>query len=158
MKRGTILFLKVTTFMIGLTLLGLCIFVLPGLARDAAEMNPEYAYLRLPVLFGLYMTALPLFLALYQSLKLLKYIETKNAFSKLAVISLGHIKNCAITIIIFYVAGIFWLVFQNALHPGIAMIGAGIIFTTLVISLFTVVLQELLRSALELKSENDLTV
>lgn len=158
MKQGTTTFLKIAIFIIGIIVLALCTFLLPGLANDAAEMNPEYAYLRFPVLIGLYITAIPFFLALYQALKLLNYIESENAFSDLSVMSLGHIKNYAISIIILYVIGIFLLALQNVLHPGIAIIGIVIIFATLVISLFAAVLQELLRSALEIKSENDLTV
>jgi hypothetical protein len=158
MKRGTLPFLKMTIVIIGTIILGLCLFLLPGTAKDAAEMNPEYAYLRFPVLIGLYITAIPFFLALYHAVKLLNYIESENAFSELAVVSLGHIKNCAITIMILYCFGVLLLALQNALHPGIAIIGIVIIFATLVISIFTAVLQELLRSAIEIKSENDLTV
>jgi len=158
MKKATKLGLKVTICTIGLTILALCLFLLPDLARSAAEMNPEFSYLRFPVLLGLYITAIPFFLALYQSLKLLDYIECENAFSHLAVSSLGNIKTCAFTIIALYVIGIIFLVSQNALHPGIALIGFVIIFATIVISFFTAVLQELLKSAIEIKSENDLTV
>ncbi|PUB10368.1 DUF2975 domain-containing protein [Paenisporosarcina sp. OV554] len=107
---------------------------------------------------SVHFTAIPFFLAMYQGFKLLIFIESEIAFSELAVISLGHIKNCAITIIILYQIGIFLLLSQNALHPGIVIIGFVIIFTTLVISLFTAVLQQLLTSALKLKSENELTV
>ncbi len=47
---------------------------------------------------------------------------------------------------------------QNALHPGIAIIGLTIIFTSVVIAVFTAVLQKLLKNVLDIKSENDLTV
>ncbi|WHY78625.1 DUF2975 domain-containing protein [Neobacillus sp. WH10] len=158
MKRGTTTSLKLAIFIIGIISLALCIFFLPGLSREAAKINPEYAHLRLPVLLGLYITVIPFFLALYQAFKLLGYIESKNAFSELAVVSLKHIKYCANTIIIIYVIGISLLVSQNALHPGIAIIGFTIVFAAFVISLFTAILQELLRNALEIKAENDLTV
>jgi hypothetical protein len=158
MKRGTITFLKVNVFITGIIILALCLFWLPGLAKDSAEMNPEFAHLRFPVLVGLYFTAIPFFLALYQGFKLLIFIGSENAFSGLAVKSLGYIKNCAITIIILYLIGIVLLLSKSALHPGIAIIGFVIIFATLVISLFSAVLQQLLRSALKIKSENELTV
>lgn len=157
MKRGTTTFLKVAIFILGIIIFALCIW-LPGLAKDAAEMNPEYAYLRFPVLVGSYIPAIPFYFALYQALKLLSYIDNENAFSELAVISLRHIKSCAIIISILYIIGLFLLVLQNALHPGIAIIGLAIIFASFVVSVFSALLQELLRRALELKSENDLTV
>lgn len=61
MKKATKLGLKVTICTIGLTILALCLFLLPDLARSAAEMNPEFSYLRFPVLLGLYITAIPFF-------------------------------------------------------------------------------------------------
>lgn len=158
MKQGTTAFLKLAILIIGIIVLVFCVFLLPELASKAAKENSEYAFLKFPVLVGLYLTAIPFYLSLYQGLKLLLYIERKNAFSEITVTSLGHIKICAMTIIILYVIGIILLALQNALHPGIALVGAVIIFATLVISFFSAVLQELLRNALEIKVENDLTV
>lgn len=158
MKRGTTVFLKIAVFLIGITVLALCIFWLPWLANDTVEMFPEFSYLQYPVLIGLYVTVIPFFLALYQALKLLNYIENNNAFSELSVKVLNYIKYCAITISILYMIGAIFLMSQNALHPGIAIIGFIIIFTSIVIAVLTAVLQKLLKSALDIKSENDLTV
>jgi Protein of unknown function (DUF2975) len=157
-KERKITFLKIAIFIIGLTVLSLCIFLLPALAREAAVMNPEYAYLQYPVLFGLYATAIPFFLALYKAFKMLTYIEREEAFSEFFMVSLRYIKNCALTIICLYVIGIIVLGGLNALHPGIAIIGIGITFTAIVIVVFSAILQKMLRSAIELKAENDLIV
>ncbi len=115
-------------------------------------------FLQYPVLIGLYVTVIPFFLALYQALKLLNYIENNNAFSELSVKVLKYIKYCAITISILYLIGTIVLMSQNALHPGIAIIGLTIIFTSVVIAVFTAVLQKLLKNVLDIKSENDFTV
>ncbi|GIP32084.1 DUF2975 domain-containing protein [Paenibacillus sp. J2TS4] len=158
MIRGKTTFLKFAIVIIGIVALSLCIFWLPVLARNTAEINPDYAYLRYPVLIGVYITAIPFYIALYQALKLLHHIEKQNAFSELAVESLKHIKHCAVAIIILYVIGVTFLLFQNVLHSSIAMMGAIIIFATSSVAVFAAVLQELLKNALEIKSENDLTV
>lgn len=158
MKQGKITFLKIAIFIIGIVTLILCIFVLPLLASETAETNPEYAYLQYPILIGVYLTTVPFFFALYQALKLLSYIEGNRAFSEFAVHALNHIKHCAIAIIILYVIGMVFLFLQNALHPGIGMMSIVIIFATFVILFFTSVLQELLKNALKIKLENDLTV
>lgn len=158
MERGTTLFLKVTIFLIGITVLALCIFLLPWLANYTAEMYPEYAYLQYPVLIGLYVTAIPFFFALYQTLRLLNNIDKYNAFSEFSVNALKNIKYCANAISILYVIGSIFLISQNALHPGIALAGFIIIFASFVIAVFSAVLQKLLKNAIEIKSENDLTV
>lgn len=158
MKQGKITLLKVAVYVIGVVILCLCIFALPSLAKDSAQMNPEFAYLQYPVLIGLYLTAIPFYYALYQALKLLSYIEKNNSFSELVVNTLGIIKRCASTISVLYVLGMIILGTQNALHPGIAIIGLVIVLTSIVILLFTAVLQELLKNVLRIKSENDLTI
>ncbi|WP_210367443.1 DUF2975 domain-containing protein [Bacillus sp. REN3] len=158
MERGTTLFLKAAVFLIGITVLTLCIFWLPWLANDTAEMYPEFAYLQYPVLIGLYGTAIPFFIALYQALKLLNCIDHNKAFSGVSVKALKSIKYCSVTISILYAIGMIFLISQNALHPGIAIIGFLIILASVVISVFTAVLQKLLQNALDIKSENDLTV
>ncbi|CAH0346691.1 DUF2975 domain-containing protein [Bacillus sp. CECT 9360] len=158
MKQGTTLFLKVAVFIIGITILSLCIFYLPWSANYTTERFPEFSHLKYPVLIGLNVTTIPFFFALYQALKLLNYIENKKAFSDLSVKTLHYIKYCAISISVLYVLGGIVLILESALHPGIAIIGFIIIFSSVVIALFTTVLQMLLKNALDIKSESDLTV
>ncbi|MGV2643750.1 DUF2975 domain-containing protein, partial [Clostridium perfringens] len=42
--------------------------------------------------------------------------------------------------------------------PGIILIGMALIFASIVIAVFAAVLQKLLQEAIDIKSENDLTV
>lgn len=157
MERGKVIFLKVAVILLGVIILVSCT-LLPELAKYTAEMYPEYAYLQYPVLFGIYITVIPFYIALFQAYKLLNYIETKNAFSQLSVRSLHTIQRYAVTISILYVNGMVGLLIFNALHPGIFLVGMAIIFTSFVVAVFAMVLQALLKSALEMKEENELTV
>jgi Protein of unknown function (DUF2975) len=157
MEKGKILFLKSAIILLGVIMFALCIG-LAELARYTAKTNPEYAYLRYPILFGMYVTVIPFYIALFQAYKLLKYIEIKNASSQLALQSLQIIKRCAVTISILYVVGSTGLLLLNVLHPGIFLTGIAIIFTSLVIAVFAAVLQALFKSALEIKEENELTI
>lgn len=63
MKGGTTTLLKVFVLIIGIAVIVLCAFWLLGLASYSAEMFPEYAYLRFPVLVGVYVTSIPFFIA-----------------------------------------------------------------------------------------------
>ena len=84
------MFLRGVIFLLVLGVLALCIFVLPaGIISDTA------GYYR-PILIGLYVPASPFFVALYQALKLLGYIDKNAAFSPLSVKALKNIKYCAI--------------------------------------------------------------
>ena len=158
MDKKFIVFLKCAIYFIGLIVFGLCVFWLPMMANEMAALEPTLAYLKFPVLIGIYMTAIPFFYALYQAIYLLNLIKQEHAFSQDAILSLKEVKLSAIFIVIIYVIGLVFLWSQSALHPGIALMGLTIVFTSILITVFTAVLQELFRSALEIKLENDLTV
>lgn len=78
MKRGSTFFLKGVIVLIGITVLALCIFWLPGIASRDAEANPETAYLQYPFLVCAYVLSIPFFVALYQAFKLLSYITKQD--------------------------------------------------------------------------------
>lgn len=158
MKQGTTLFLKSAIVIIGIIVLALSIFWLPYQANFFAEMYPEFAYLQYPLLVGLLVTTLPFFFALYQALKLLQYVDYDKAFSTKTLFSLKNIKYCALVISVLYMVGFISLLSLNAANPGILLIGLVIIFCSAVIAFFAAVLQNLLSRALQLKTENELTV
>ncbi len=150
MKQGTTLFLKIAVILIGIPVLGLCIFWLPGFVN----------YLSYPILISAYISAISFFFALYQALKLLSYIDRNKAFSELSVNALRNIKFSAITISIIYAALIPFLfpIADADDAPGLVAFPIIIIFTSTVIAVFAAVLQKLLKEAIDLKSENDLTI
>ncbi|WP_025690951.1 DUF2975 domain-containing protein [Paenibacillus zanthoxyli] len=157
MKRET-LFLKIAVFLIGLPILALCIFGLPAIAKEAAEHYP--AYWLYPLLIVMYASAIPFFVALAQALRLLSYIDKNNAFSERSVSALKIIKYCAVAISILYAAGmpLVYLIAEKDDAPGLIVLGMVIVFASIVIAVFAAVLQKLLKNAIDIKSENDLTV
>ncbi|MGF3104716.1 DUF2975 domain-containing protein [Rossellomorea sp. DUT-2] len=157
MKRET-LFLRIAVFLIGTPVLALCVFGLPWLAKDVAGW--ELAYLIYGILIVMYVSAIPFFVALFQAIRLLSYIDKNDAFSELSVKALKNIKYCATTISIVYVAGmpLFYLMGERDDAPGVIVIGMMFVFAPLVIAVFAAVLQKLLKNAIDIKSENDLTV
>lgn len=154
MERGTTYFLRAAVITIGLVVLALCIFVLP-----AGIQTTNVGGYR-PILFGLYVPAIPFFMALYQAMKLLSYIDTNKAFSDLSVKALQTIKYCAITISGLFAAGMpyIYLVADQDDAPGVIVIGLVIMGASAVIATFAGLLQKLLKNAIDIKSENDLTV
>ncbi|MFS0615811.1 DUF2975 domain-containing protein [Lederbergia ruris] len=160
MKRGSTLFLKIAVFLIGTPILALCLFGLPMVAKEAVDSYSEFAYVLYGILIVMYISAIPFFIALYQAFKLLSYIDKNEAFAGISVKALKNIKYCAISISSFYVVGmpLFYFMAEVDDAPGIIVIGLIIIFASLVIAVFAAVLQRLLKEAIAIKSENDLTV
>lgn len=158
MKRGTTLFLKLAVIFIGIPVLALCLFGMFWLTNN--PVNSVYAYLLYPILIGIYISAIPFFVALFQAFKLLNHIDKNQAFSELSVKVLKIIKFCALIISGLYVV-ILPFVFGLAQMddaPGLVLVGMVPVFASLVIAVFAAVLQRLLQEAINIKTENDLTV
>ena len=160
MKRVTTLFLKISVILIGLPVLALCIFVVPEIANYAAYLLPDITLIKHLVFIDLYATAIPFYFALYQTFKLLIYIDKNIAFSDLSVKALRNIKYCAIIISVLYAIGmpLYFQMGDKDDAPGIIAIGLLMIFVSMVIAVFTAVLQTLLKEAVDIKSDNDLTI
>lgn len=163
MKQGSTLFLKIAVIFIGLPVLALCIYFLPQIANVAieeAKNGAKLAYVVFGILFIMYVSAIPFYFALFQAFKLLSYIDKNQAFSDLSVIALKKIKNCAIAISGLYVAAMpfVYIIAEWDDAPGLILIGLVIVGASLVIAVFAAVLQKLLKEAIDIKSENDLTV
>lgn len=154
MKQGSTIILRGVVILIGLLVLALCVIALPAGIRS--DNTGYYA----PILWGLYIPALPFYFALFQALKLLDYIDKNKAFSELSVTALKNIKYCALAICTLFAAGMPYIFYAANRDdaPGVVLIGFIIIGASFVIATFAAVLQKLLQSGLDIKSENDLTV
>ncbi|MBK1811782.1 DUF2975 domain-containing protein [Clostridium sp. YIM B02505] len=150
MKQWSTIILRIAVIFIAMPVLALCIFWLPGFIN----------YLPFPIIISVYVTAICFFFALYQALKLLSYIDKNKAFSELSVNALKNIKYSGITISIIY-AGLLLPLYPIADAddaPGLLAFPLIIIFASCTIAVFAAVLQKLLKEAIDIKSENDLTV
>lgn len=160
MKQVSTLFLKIAVILIGIPILALCIFMVPELGKIAAELLPKFAIIKYLVFIVFYASAIPFYIALYQAFKLLRYIDKNEAFSQISVTALKKIKYCAITISSLHVLvlPLFYLFAEIDDAPGVIFVGLVVPFASLVIAVFAAVLQKLLQEAIDIKSENDLTV
>lgn len=159
MKRGSTLFLKIVLVLIGIAVLA-SLLVFPNLEGRNANANFFQIYFQDPFLAYVYFGSTPFFVALYQAFKLLEYIEHGKAFSQVAVNKLRNIKYCAIIIVFLLIICISWIrLAAGEDDPAGAMaIGIFATFASCVIATAAAVFQSLLQSAVDLKSENDLTV
>ncbi len=160
MEKGTTLFLKSVLIVMGLPILAFCILIMPSIAKEILGYHPEYSTFIYAVLVVMYATAIPYYMALYQSFKLLNLIDANMAFSDLSVKALKNIKQCAYAISIMYtlIMPFFYILGEFDDAPGIILIGLILIFASTVIAFFAAILQKLLKDAIEFKSENDRTV
>lgn len=154
MERGSTFFLRTIIALIGLLVLGICVFALPRTIGSFDIGGYD------PILLGMYLPAIPFFYALFQGWRLLANIDKNEAFSVSSVRAFRSIKYCALIISGLYAAGmpyIFYVADKDD-APGVVAIGLVIIGASFVIATASAVFQKLVQNAVDIKSENDLTV
>lgn len=158
MKRGSTLFLQVVIVLIAIGAFAGMIWF-PQTEGRAVNLDLISIYTD-PLIIYSYIASLPFFVGLYQAFKLLNFIEANKAFSQGAVNTLKNIKFASLSLIGFIALALFYIRFfvhgEDAAGP--TMLGILASFAAVVIATAAAVFQKLLQNAVDLKSENDLTV
>ncbi len=159
MKKSSTILLQVIVVLIGLGTLALLLWEPRIEGRNALSTNYEI-YFKDPFLMLVYAGSIPFFIALYQVFQVLRYVGQNKAFSPEVLKALRAIKYCAITIIGFVGAEEVFIMLNHGSDDaaGGVFMGLLIIFGSGVVVIVAKMLERILRNALEMKSENDLTV
>lgn len=160
MKRASTIFLQAVIVLIGIGVLAFLLWE-PHLEGRNAGASVFEIYFKDPFLMYAYAGSVAFFTALYQAFMLLGCIGKNKVFSPEAVEALRIIKYCALTIIGFLVGAeaYFILVMRGKEdNAGAVMLGLILIFISAVVATVAAVFQRTLQSAVDMKSENDLTV
>ncbi|MDP2586296.1 MAG: DUF2975 domain-containing protein [Candidatus Komeilibacteria bacterium] len=160
MKRASTIFLRIAVIFLGLVALALYIFALPAIYKGGSAEFPMASLALLIIVCILYAMAIPFFIALWQTLKLLSYIDHNRAFSDLSVQALNNIKYCAsiYAVLAFVCVPLVVPIADADDAPGAIVYAAALACAPVAVAVFAAILQKLLREALDIKSENDLTV
>jgi hypothetical protein len=112
------------------------------------------------IVIGMYASALPFFVLLWQALKLLGHIDNGRTFSDLSIKALKNIKYSAAVIAVLYFGGVplLYPIAQADDAPGLIIFGMLVACAPLAVAFFAALLQKLVQNGIDIKSENDLTV
>jgi hypothetical protein len=160
MRKGSTIFLQAVIVLIGIGSLALLLWE-PHIEGRNAHATVFQIYFNDPFLAYAYTASLAFFLALYQAFKLLGYVRRGEVFSQRSVKALRTIKYCAISLVAFLVGAEAYFAIVVRGKDDIAggvMMGLLLIFVSAVVATAAAVFERTLQSAVELKSENDLTV
>ena len=158
MKRGATLVLRAVLVLIGIGALAFLLWE-PHIEGRNANATLFAIYFKDPFLAYAYVASIPFFVGLYQAFKVLAYAGRNEEFSPSAVRSLRTIKYCAIALIGFVAVGEIFIMLSNSDdRAGGVFMGILITFASIVVATAMAVLERALQSALDMKSENDLTV
>lgn len=158
MKPRSTIFLQTVIVLIGIGAVALMLWE-PQIEGRNAHATLFEIYFKDPFLAYAYVGSIPFFLALYQAFKVLGFAGQNQVFSQAAVNALRTIKFCAIAIIGFVAVGeIFILLGDSDDRAGGVFMGILITFGSIVIATAAAMFERILQNAVDIKSENDLTV
>ena len=160
MKRGSTIFLQIVIVLVGIVALFLLLLEPQTEGRNVHATQFEI-YFKDPFLAYIYLGFVPLFIALYQCFRLLGYARNNEIFSPRSVRALSIIKYCALIIAAFIIgAEVYIWIFIRGTDDiaGGVMMGAVIIFASAVVGTAAAVFERILQNAVDIKTENDLTI
>ena len=158
MKKGSTLFLRFVLCLIAIGVFAGMIWF-PQAEGRAANLDLISIYTDPFIIYG-YISSVPFFVGLYQAFKLLNFIDANKAFSQGAVNTLKNMKIASLSFIGFIAGAELYLLFfvQGEDIAGPIALGMYVSFAVAVIATAAAVFQKLLQNAVDIKSENDLTV
>jgi len=159
MKRTSILFLQVVIVLIGIMALAILIGF-PLTEGRATNLDLFSIYFDPFILYG-YAASIAFFVALYKAFKLLGYIGQNRVFSINSVKALKSIKYCAVVLSILIVAaGLYIRIAHNKEDDPAGFLAVCIVatFVSIVVATAAAIFEKILQNAVDMKSENDLTV
>ena len=159
MKRSST-FLQVVIALIGIGALALMLWE-PHIEGRNAHATFFEIYFKDPFLAYAYIASIPFFVALYQAFKVLGYVRQNKTFSQATVKALRTIKYCAIAIIGFVAVSVIFMypMFGDKDdRPAGVFMRILITFPSIVIATAAAMFERILQNAVDIKSENDLTV
>lgn len=159
MKKNSIVFLQSVVVLIGLVALAILIR-LPLSEGRAQNLNLFRIYFDPFILYG-YASSIAFFVALYKAFRLLGNIRKNKLFSPNSVRTLRSIKYCAIILsVLIAIAGIYIKIFHNKGDDPAGFLAMCIItiFISVAVATAVTVLEKILQNAINMKTENDLTI
>jgi len=159
MKRPSTIFLQVVVVLISIVTIAVMIrFPLTEGRSANLDLLSIYAD---PLILYAYAASIVFFVALYKTFKLLGYIGQNKVFSPNSVRSLRSIKYCAIILgILIVIAGIYIRIFHAKDDDPAGFLAACIVttFISIIVATAAAIFEKILQNALDMKSENDLTI
>ncbi len=153
------IFLQVVLVLIGMVVLAILIRF-PLTEGRAANLDLFSIYADPFILYG-YAASIAFFVALYKAFRLLGYIGQNKVFTPNAVGTLRSIKYCAIVLsILIVMAGVYIRIFHDKDDDPAGFLALCIVTTlaSIVVATAAAIFEKILQNAIDMKSENDLTI
>lgn len=159
MTKFSIAFLQLVIVLIGVITITFLLWA-PLVEGRAINLNLFRIYTD-PFVLLVYTASIAFFAALYQAFKLLRFIGQNKVFTPSAVKTLQIIKYCGIILcgLILFV-GLYIKIFHSKEDDPAGFLAICIVttFSSFVVATAAAIFEKLLQNAVDIKTENDLTV
>ena len=157
LRRSSTAFLQGVIVLVGL---GALTFLLwePNVEGVNKHATLAQKYLD-PFVVYVYIASVPFFVGLYQAIKVLGYAGRNRVISQDGVNALRTIKYCALAVIAFVAVSVLFMIGGDRDdRPAGTFMRLLVAFPSVVVAAAAAMFERVLQNAVDLKSENDLTV
>ena len=157
MKRGSTIFLQFVIVLVGIGALAFMLWE-PHVEGANAHATLFQMYFNSFVAYA-FIGSTPFFAALYHAFKVLGCVRQNQTFSQATVNSLRIIKYCALALIGFVAVSVLFMIGGDREdRPGGLFMRILVTFPSIIVATAAAISERILQNAVEIKSENDLTV
>jgi Protein of unknown function (DUF2975) len=157
MNRGSTIFLQVVIVLIGIGALAFMLWE-PHVEGANAHATLSQMYFNSFVVYAV-IGSTPFFVALYHAFKVLGYVRQNKTFSQATVNSLRIIKYCALALIGFVAVSVIFMIGGDREDRPVGLFMRILVtFPSIIVATVVTISERILRNAVDIKSENDLTV
>ena len=157
MKRTSTIFLQVVIVVFGIGILAWLLWE-PHVEGVNAHARFFAVYFD-PFIAYIYIGSIPFFVALYNAFKVLGCVRRDEIFSERSVRALRTIKYCSLIIIGFVAVSVLFMINGDRDdRPAGVFLRILITFPSIVVAAAAAISERILQNAVDIKSENDLTV
>lgn len=157
LKAGSTIFLQAVIVLIGIGALAFMIWE-PHVEGANAHAPLFQMYFNSFVVYA-FIGSTPFFAALYHAFRVLGYVRQDKAFSQTTVNSLRMIKYCALALIGFVVVSLIFMIGGDREDRPVGLFMRILVtFPSVIVATAAAISERILQNAVDIKSENDLTV
>ena len=157
MKRSSTIFLQAVIVLFGVGVLAFLLWE-PHVEGVNAHATFFEVYFDLFVAYA-YIASISLFVALYQAFRVLTYVRQDRTFSPATVKAMRTIRYCAIAMVGFVAVSVLFMIGGDREdRPGGVFMRILVTFPTIVVGTAAALFERILQNAVDIKSENDVTI
>lgn len=158
MNSKTTTILKWVVLLFAAVVFVLSVTYLPSVANSMAEQYPQYSQTKIPLMIYLYISSIGFYYAIVMAVKICNNINKNILFDNANLKAFFNTSMVALAELVYYAVGLVAALCFDLCHQYVVIFFAVVVFCALVLYLLCAVVCQMLKKAIAIREENDLTV